>query len=233
MAVIQKIREKSWLLLVLLGLAMILFVVDPSSINTRRPTNTILEIDNNDIEYNQYQQKVNSLEEFSQMQRSAKLDENMRTQIQHQAVEELMNETILENELRKLGLSVHNNELFDMVEGENPHYFVQQLFRNPNTGQVNRAELHNFLKAVIEVEDHPYRQYWLFIEDMIYKGRLREKYNNLVTKGLYATTLEGKRKKIDDTKRVDVLYTPKLYSAISDSSVAVTDADLKKIYDRD
>ena len=45
-----------------------------------------------------------------------------------------------------LGIDVSSDELFDMLQGANLHPIVQQIFRNPNTGQVDRGAVVNFLK---------------------------------------------------------------------------------------
>lgn len=233
MALIQKIRSKSWLLLVLIGLAMLLFVVDPSSINPRSSRNTkIADVNGQDIEYNTYVSKLNEIEEFNKIQRGVNsLEEKVLAPIRHQALEELVQESILKTEFKKIGLSVHGDELFDMVQGKNIHPIIGQIFANPETGAVNRAQLYNFLQAIAQDEGSQQKAYWLYLEKAIYKSRLNEKYNTLISKGLYATNLEAKQKKAENTATVDFLFTVKPYSAVSDSSVKFSDSDLRKYYE--
>lgn len=51
-----------------------------------------------------------------------------------------------------------------MVQGENPHAIIQSIFRDPNTGSINRSAIIQFLKYQQTATDGPERNYWLFIE---------------------------------------------------------------------
>lgn len=232
MAVIQKIRDKSWLLLVLIGLAMLLFVVDPSNFNPRSSNNTkIAEIDGQSIEYDAYYAKLSDIEEFNKIQRGVNsLDESVMAPIRHQAVDDLIQESIMNKEVKKLGLAVHGDELFDMVQGRNIHPIVQNIFANPETGVVNKGQLYNFLQAIVEEEDSQQKTFWIFIEKVIYKSRLNEKYNTLISKGLYATNLEAQQKHIENTSSADFSYVVKPYSSVSDTAVSVSEQEIKKYY---
>ena len=232
MAVIQKIRDKSWLLLVLIGLAMLLFVVDPSTIGTGRSRKLdIVEVNGNNISYELYLMKFDNLEKFSEMQRGGQhLDENFRSQLQHQALDELVQESIMNKEYDQLGVVVHGDELYDMIEGKNVHPYIRQIFTNPNTGVLDREQLYGFLRRMNQDDGSPEKQQWLYIEDMLYKQRLQIKYNNLISKGLYANSLDAKRKHAELNTTFDVVFASKGFASVSDSSISVSESDLKDYY---
>ena len=90
-----------------------------------------------------------------------------------------------------MGVAVSDDEFFDMLQGTNLHPIVQQLFRNPNTGQVDRGAVVEFLRNLETGVAPEQRQYWLYIENQIAEDRIQSKYNNLVAKGIYVTTPEA------------------------------------------
>ena len=130
-----------------------------------------------------------------------------------------------------LGIEVTSNELFDLVQGENPHPIIQSLFRDQKTGTVNRAALIQFLKFQQTNTSGPEHNYWLFVENQIQEERSFTKYNNLLTKGIYTTTDEAKLSLDGKNKKVNIEFVGKPYSSISDSTIKVSSAEVEKYYE--
>ena len=82
-----------------------------------------------------------------------------------------------------LGLTVSSDELFDQVQGKNPHRYILQYFKDPNTGLYDPALVLNYLKNLDKMEPKN-RTQWLQFEKAIKDDRQMTKFNNLVTKGL-------------------------------------------------
>lgn len=237
MAVITKIRNKAGLLVaVVIGFALLAFILgdflnqggkarySPSKMQ-------VAKVNGKGISYEIFEHHLNELEKINEMQRGKNnLDNELREQIRTQAWEDLVQERIMEREYARLGLTVSADELDDMIRGDNPHPFIAQLFTNPETGQIDRGRLYGFLESVVDDEENPDKDFWFYIEQMIYKQRMITKYNNLVQKGLYATTLEAEKRNEDNNKNVGFSYIMKRYTDISDSSVTITEVDIKKYY---
>ncbi len=130
-----------------------------------------------------------------------------------------------------LGIEISSDELFDMIQGSNLHPIIQQLFRNPETGQVDRNAVVRFLKS-LEVGVAPeQRDYWLYLEKQIVEERTQSKYTNMIGKGLYVTGVEAQKSMLAKTKKVNFDYIALNYNSVSDSTVTVADKDLKAYFD--
>lgn len=191
----------------------------------------IAEIDGKSISVQAYQQKVENLAEIYKMNSgNATLDESTMQTIRQQTWQLMVQENVMKDQVKKLGLSVSPEEVFDMVQGTNVHPIIRQMFTNPQTGELNRGYILQFLKSLDEDPTGEQRAFWLYLEDEIMRERLMTKFNNLINKGLYATRLQAKDNYLANSKRVDFNYIMKRYSEVSDSLISVTDSDLKQYY---
>ncbi|NCB07741.1 MAG: peptidylprolyl isomerase [Bacteroidia bacterium] len=125
-----------------------------------------------------------------------------------------------------------SEELFDMLQGTNLHPIVQQLFRNPNTGQVDRSAVVRFLKALESgAVDQGQRSYWLYLEKQIVQDRIQSKYLNMIGKGLFVTKQEAQTSLDNRNKQINFDYISLPHSSVADSQVVVTEKDLRSYYD--
>ena len=76
------------------------------------------------------------------------------------------------------------------------------------------------------------RSYWLFIEGQIIEERSMAKYNNLLSKGLYATSDEAKSDLKGRNHKADIQFVGKSYASFSDSTIKVSDDELKAWYEK-
>jgi peptidyl-prolyl cis-trans isomerase D len=237
MAIIQKIRNRAGVLVsIIIGMALFAFILGDfltsgSKIMNRNRT-VVVEINGDEIQIEEYQKKINELEEITKMQSNASsLDEQAMEKVKQSVWQEVTQDKVMEREYEKLGLTVHNDELYDLIGGEHPHPYIQQFFGDPKTGMVDKERVRQFLSQINQVEDdNPNKKVWLYIEDLIYNDRELTKYRNLLLKGLYATSLETKRKASEFSKTVDFSYLVKKYSEMSDSTVSISESDVKAYY---
>jgi peptidyl-prolyl cis-trans isomerase D len=237
MAIIQSIRNRAGVLLaVVVGVALFAFILGDFITSggqiIRGKRMNVAEINGEGIPYPTFEKMINEMEEITKMQYGTKnLDENTTLTIRTQAWQSLLQDKIFSREYEKLGLAIHGDELFDMVQGQNPHPIIMQLFGNPETGVINRSGLNNFLLKIKDADPQSdEKRYWLYIEDMIFKQRMFEKYNSLVRHGLYATNLDAEKRKNEMSNTVDFNYVVKSYSLISDSAVSVSSSEIKDYY---
>lgn len=237
MAVIQSIRNRAGkLLAIIVGVALFAFIlgdfITSGGFIIKRQRMNVVEINGDGIPYPEFEKMISNLEEITKMQYGTKnLDENTSLAVRNQAWQNLLQDKIFSREYEKLGLEVSNDEVSDMVQGQNLHPIINQLFGNQETGVVNRVALTNFLQKIKDADPQSEeKKYWLYIEDMIYKQRMFEKYNSLVRHGLYATNLDAEKRKAEMTTSVDFNYILKPYSAISDSAVKVSSSEIKEYY---
>ena len=150
--------------------------------------------------------------------------------VREQAFEMMVSEIILGEEFDKLGLSVSDDELFDLVQGDNPHQAVRQMFTDPQTGAFNRSVLLNFLQNMNQDPSGQQLAYWTFMESQILNDQLISKYSNLIRKGLFVPGFMAREEATANSRTVDFDFIVQRYNLIPDSSVMVTTADLKKYY---
>lgn len=238
MATLQNIRNRGSLLIaIVIGIALGAFILGDmlnSGSSLMKPQQLeIAEIDGEAIQYPDFQKKVDELSEIYKMNtQQNQIDENTWIQIREQVWQSYLQENILGKAATELGLSVTAEELFDLVQGRNPHPTIQQLFRNPQTGEVDKSAIIQFLKSIDTNATPQQKTFWLYIEDQIKTDKLRTKYNNLVSKGLYTTSNEAKTSLEQKNKTVNFQFIALNYASIADSTVKVSESELKEYYNK-
>ncbi len=237
MATLEKIRTKAGLLVaIVIGVSLAAFVLGDmlksgSSIFKRNQMEVGV-IDGESIQYPDFQKKLEELGEiYKQNTRQTQLDENSWVQVREQAWQDFIRKIVMGDVYEDLGIDVSSDELFDMIQGVNLHPIIQQLFRNPQTGQVDRAAVVRFLKSLDTGVAPEQRQYWLYLEKQIAEERRQTKYSNMVGKGLYVTSEAAQQSIESKSKKVNFDYVALSLNSVSDSVVTVTDKDLKAYFD--
>lgn len=235
MATLQKIRTKAGLFVtIVIGISLAAFVLGDmfsqgNSLFQKRQLR-IGEIDGEAIQYPDFQQKVEELGEMYRMNtQQNQIDEETWVQIREETWQTMTNDIVMGDVYEKLGISVSQEELFDLIQGSNIHPYIQQLFINPNTGQVDRNSIMDFLRN-LDFVDPSQKQYWLYIEQQIIKDRIQSKYSGMVAKGLYVTTQKAQSNLDERNKQVNADFVVLNYNSISDSEVAVSENDLRNYY---
>ncbi len=237
MSVLQFLREKAGVLVAaVIGLSLFIFVISDFFGNGRgqriqqRKYYEIGKIGDESVTYQDFEQKVQNLLEIYKLSGNSNIDESTTESIREQTWQLLIKEKILDNQYKKLGIGVSTEEVDELVLGDNPHQIVLQLFTDQQTGTFNKSFLVNFLKQT-EV-DETAKKYWLFFENEIVDDRMSTKYNSLVSKGLFVTSKQAEFDKKLAAATVDFSFIMKNYSAVSDSLVKITAADLESYYSK-
>jgi len=235
MSAIQFLREKAGVFVaVVIGISLFLFVVSDFFGGGRgqrlqaKKYYQIGEIAGDYISYQDFEQRVQSMIEIYKLSGSSTIDEATAESIREQVWQQMVREVIQDKQYEKLGIGVSTEETEEMVLGNNPHPIVQQLFTDRSTGMFNKSFLVNFLKQT--ETDESANKYWLFFEDEIVNDRMNSKYNNLVSKGLYATSRQAEFDNIVSGTTVDFSYIMKNYSQISDSLVSISRSEIDAYY---
>ncbi len=236
MATLQKIRTKAGLLVaIVIGVSLAAFILGDmlqgGSSMFQRNRLEVGVIDGESIQYPDFQKEVEQLGELmKQNYQTNQLDDNMWAQVREQAWQKQISDIVMGDVYDKLGINVSSDELFDMLQGSNIHPIVQQIFRNPETGQFDRASVVRFLKALETGVSPDQRAYWLNLEEQIVDERTQSKYANMVGKGLYVTSEEAQMSAAASGKTVNFDYISLPYSSVSDDQIEITEKDLKDYY---
>jgi len=234
MATLERIRNRAGILIaVVIGLALFAFilqdVVSSGGSLFDRAQMEVAEVAGSSISYELFQARIDENENLQKLfSQQISLDEQTQIQIRERVWQDILRSNIMEPEYKKLGIEIHENELFDMVQGNYIHPIIQQQFGDPQTGMVNKEYIGMIIKNLDN--DPRARAYWMYIEQEVIKDRMFTKYLNLVRKGLSVTSLQSKRSVADRTTMVNFDYAVAPYSSISDSTIKITNSDLKDYY---
>ena len=246
MATLQSIRNHGTILLVVVGVAMLAFILgdflNSGSSFFNKNRENVAEIAGHQIHYTEYEAAKDQLTEVYKIETgSSDINEDVTIQLRNQAWQRLLMEYTLLEQTKAIGMEVTNDELSELCIGENPHPILNQprAFKNAS-GEFDRSALVNFINSLSQETESPeqaeilnqYKNYWMYWEDAVRLTHLQEKYTNLVGAMLTANQLDAKYAYDARQKSVDVQYVQQPYYAVADSLVKVTDSDLKKVYNQ-
>lgn len=232
MAVIQKIQKQTGCLLLIIGIAMISFVLT-DLISTRSSLfggndNTVAEIRGEKIDYtdlnNRYETMVNNLKINNP---DIELNEEMREAYREQAWNELIQEKIIKREHEKLGLVVSGKEFADLTVGDNTHQRVRQAFADQQTQQFDKNRFIKFIQEDIEADEELKYKWLTFFETPIRDEVVGQKYAALLKNALYVNKLDAEVNIQENNNPIGATMVSVPYTTISDSAVKFDDSDLK------
>ena len=181
-----------------------------------------------------HQDYVNKIDEMAvnfriNTQRNPSSDEMVS--VRNQAWDALINDIAYQAQFNNIGIGVTNDEVIDMVQGNNISPEINQAFTNPETGQFDRQQVVTFLQGLNDVTPAQ-RANWLSFEQNLAPARTRTKYENLIIKTNYASLEEGKQLYYYTAASADVKYVYVPFNSIADTTITVTDVELQAYIDK-
>ena len=155
MALIGKIRKRGGLITILIGIALASFVLgDFWRKNSKGgKTSNIGEVSGDKITYVDFQKKIAQQEDMAKQQSGKDMTADERYKLEEDTWKTLVRDIVLGKEYDDLGLNVSSDELWDLVQGKEPHQYIMQNFADPQTGQFNPEQVRNFLKNLDQYEE--------------------------------------------------------------------------------
>lgn len=241
MSILERIRNKSGLAIVMVGGALALFVIsDALQSNSRlfsgNDATTVGEIGDEVIDIKLFEAKVDESEMFHKQRQGtdAPIDQNTAEMLREQTWNQLVQESLLKKQYEDLGIAVSNDELFDMIQGENPHEQIKSapIFQNRETGMFDRTLVVRFLKQLQESNDQQAQVQWLQFEDGLHRELLVKKFNTMVKKGVYVTSLEAKAEFNERSRSIDFDMVAMNLVNEPDSAIQEDESELKSYFNR-
>ena len=245
MATLQTIRSKGPLLVIVIGLALFAFIAGDAwkILQPHQGKQDAGEVNGNTLSVQDYQKMVDEFSEVIKLTNGLNsLSEDQLTNIKDQVWNTYVTNELIAAEAKKLGLKVTDKELQAIIdEGTNP-LLMQTPFRNPQTGAFDKDMLKKFLVdyANLDASKMPaqYVEYyqtmgnfWKFVERTLKHSVLAEKYQNLIAKSLISNPVAAEDVFNGRTAQSDLLLAGIPYSSISDSTITVSNDDIKKLYE--
>lgn len=244
MATLQSIRNHGTILLVVVGVAMLAFILgdflNSGSSFFNKNRENVAEIAGHQVHYTEYEAAKEQLQEVYKIETGTNdINEDLTIQLRNQAWQMMLMDYTLRKQAEKIGMDVTADELSELCIGANPHQIIQQrrAFYD-ETGKFNRFALVNFLNSIaVEPEDaeqaanlQQAKNYWMYWEKAVRLTYLQEKYTNLLSNMITANNLDAKYAYEARQTSVDAQYVQQPYYAVADSLVKVTESDIKKLY---
>lgn len=249
MATLQKIRNKGPLLMIVVGLALFAFIAEEffrsiQSANSESKQR-VGEVYGKSLSVHEFQ---NLVDEYSQVVKFTSgvnsLNDDQLTQVRDQVWNTYVNNRLIEHEAEKLGLTVTDEEVQEIINTGASQMLAQTPFRNEQTGRFDANLLKNFLSdyesmknnatqmpaEYVEYYESLYK-YWQFVEKSLRQEALANKYQILLAKSILSNPVAAKASFEDRINESDILLAAVPYTSIADSLVEVKESDLKAKYD--
>lgn len=244
MAALQKIRNHGAALIIIVGLAMLAFILgdflNSGSSFFNRSRENVATIAGHDIHYTTYQQAQDQLTEVYKIETGRNdLDEDQHAQLRQQVWQMMLMDYSLRAEAKKIGMDITSDELSELCIGQNPHQIIRsrRAFYDQN-GQFNRAALVQFLASLDQdVENaeqnanlQQAKTYWMYWENAVRLTYMQEKYTKLLQSLVRANSLDAEFAYDARQTSANVQYVMKPYFQVADSLISVSNSDIKKLY---
>ncbi len=224
MGIIGSIRKHSWLAVLLVGIAIIAFIIGDLQKNRKQPT--FAKMDGEEITYDYFNARVAQREEDYQMRGAGNYA------FKESVWQEILQERLLGKEIAALGIKVSDAEVSDMYIGRFIHQSLQQQFTNPQTGVYDRQGISNYVRQLEDMPDTlQAKVQWIKYQEQLREDRQRTKYFSMLQNGLYMPNALANKIAEIGSKSADVRLAALSYSQNADMQIDITDAEYQKYFD--
>lgn len=230
MAIIGSIRKHSWIAVVLVGGAILAFIFQDLSKN-RSSIPDMGKVNATTMTSQRFNELVTEMENnYKMQQQTTQIPSDVENQIREMVWEQFVDETLMEEQTTKLGLTVSAAELSDMYTGMFIHPAVRQSFTDPQTGRFDLQQVNYWIDNFDNL-DTMRRMQWVELEKNVRRDREQQKYNSLISNGFYMPKAINEKiaSYAAETSNVRVAALP--YSSVADEEAAINDDDFKAYYD--
>lgn len=232
MAILNKIRQRSLVLILVIALALFAFVIQgvidsPNSFSETQ--GVVATINGEDIDRIAFQQKVKNYQDRSQGRVTT-------TQAMNTIYNQELSRIILQAEYDKLGLSVEKDEMRELLKNSFSSYTE---FQDEN-GAFDVNRLNAFIANLKDLngDTAPLGTFqvnynsWTNSEQSMATNAIQQSYYNMIKAGVGATLTEAEDEYLGDAKTVDISYVQIPYTSISDDLVEVSKTDIKNYIEK-
>lgn len=246
MTALGKIRSKGILLIIIIGLGLFAFIAEEAfrSCNGIKGQNSqqIGEVLGEKIYVQDFQKLLDEYQDAMKLtMRTDNLSEDQLNQLKDQVWQQLVSERVMKEDCKKLGLTVTENELQNVLNDGTNQLLTQTPFVNQQTGRFDVSILKQFIDAYRKAEAsnnsqqldqmRPAYNYWLFVEKNLRTQLLAQKYQSLLANCVLSNKVEAKMAFNEENEEAQIQLASIAYNTIKDADIKVTDEELKAKYE--
>lgn len=236
MAVLQKMRGWGIVLSILVAIPLLLFIIDPSQImqtvQSVSSRNDVGKINGKSISYMDFQQDVDKYQTITEILTGNSANEEAQKQARDAAWQSLVDKYLFLENASKAGIVVGKDEILDLTVGENvsPLLASNGLFYDEN-GEFSADKVRDFVQMISDGSVDPrYSTYWDYLQTSVKTAKFYEKYNALFTASSFENALSLRNAIQGNNETADVDYVMVPLSFVTDTTVVVTDKEIKDFY---
>lgn len=246
MTALGKIRSKDILLIIIIGLGLFAFIAEEAfrSCNGIKGQNSqqIGEVLGEKIYVQDFQKLLEEYQDAMKLtMRTDNLSEDQLNQLKDQVWQQLVSERVMKEDCKKLGLTVTEDELQNVLNDGTNQLLTQTPFVNQQTGRFDVSILKQFIDAYRKAEAsnnsqqldqmRPAYNYWLFVEKNLRTQLLAQKYQSLLANCVLSNKVEAKMAFNEENEEAQIQLASIAYNTIKDANIKVTDEELKAKYE--
>ncbi|MEQ9036417.1 MAG: SurA N-terminal domain-containing protein [Gracilimonas sp.] len=211
-----------WVLIGSFGLLWVLSDVNFFEAMQAGPS-SLGSVNGDKISNEEYQSRIQYYSNAYSQQTGNSLTPEMRAFYETQAWNELVNSRLLRQKMDELGITVSDQEVLDMVYGDNPAPVIRQNFTRED-GTIDRAAVQQVLSS------SEFSQQAVALEMQLREQRRQQKLNNYISAGLQITEGEVEREFVKNNSTANVNYIRFPYSEVTEQELEISDAELREYY---
>ncbi|MCL2727180.1 MAG: SurA N-terminal domain-containing protein [Bacteroidales bacterium] len=239
MAVLEKIRVRMGVFIsVIIGLALLSFIIDPSTLQSAMSMFSskydVGKMNGKSISYQDFSRKIDHYTRIQQLITGASsLDERSAEMVQQRAWQDCLDELVLFPAIKKAGITLSEEELFDLTQGKEISPVLQQepIFSD-ESGLFSRSKVIQFVQSASFDNTGTTALYWQYLESNITQVQLYTKYSSLLEKSAVLNNIELRRNIEENNATSDVRFVMMPISFFIDTTTAVTTQEVRDYYEK-
>ena len=232
MGTMTNIRENTgiilWILVFAFGVIWVLQDSGGVDVISGTSASNLIVVDGESISNQEYREALDQRLEMYRQQTGEQVSAQRRDIEEQRTFEGLVEDRLIKHEMDQLGITVSDEELYDMVMGENPHPVIVANFGDEQ-GNIDRSMIQNVVDNMDQ--DPQLREQWLQLEDFLRQERRQQKLVTLLESSVRISPADVQMAHTREHLRADAEYVALRYAALPNDSVDVNESDIRAFYD--
>ena len=233
MAVLERIRQRKKILAIVIGAALIAFIIEVGieALGRQAGNSTAAKVGSEKIDIMAFQRRV---------EKEAAADQNNKNQMdaavrQQQVLNTMINETLLKQEYDKVGIEVSDHEITELMVGKKPAPMVQQFAQQ--VGAESPAQVNEILTNPQKFGATPdqlveMRNEWSKLQEQLVEQLQMTKLQMLVGGALQANDLDRAQMAEDEATTCYITFVKKDFAGMDDAKYPVSDQEIKAEWEK-
>lgn len=231
MATLQKIRSKGPLLVIVIGLALFAFIAGDAwkIFQPHQNQQDAGVVNGKKISAQEFQNLVEEYTKVQELLYGNRVSDEALTQMRDGVWQSFVTYELIKEEADKLGLTVTDNEIKNMIQEGTSPLLNNTPFVNPQTGMFDKAIMEMFAS---QGDPEQVSLIMAFVEKNLKQSLLVNKYQNLIMKSMISNPVSAQNSFDGRVNETDLLLAALPYTAIEDSTISVSDSEIKEVYNK-